>query len=57
MVQRRDRAGFLLESMEAIDVGRVCAGQYLDRNVAPEPRIASAIDLAHAAGTNQRRIS
>ena len=25
-------------------------GQYLDRNVTPEPRIARAIDLAHAAG-------
>ena len=51
VVQRRGRAGFLLESMEAIDVGRECAGQDLDRNVAPEPRIARAIDLAHAAGT------
>ena len=49
VVQRRGRAGFLLESMEAIDVGRECAGQYLDRNVTPEPRIARAIDLAHAA--------
>jgi hypothetical protein len=53
-VQRRGRAGFLLESMEAIDVGRECAGQYLDRNVTPEPRIARAIDLAHAAGSDRR---
>ena len=49
MVQRRGRAGFLLESMEAIDVGRECAGQYLDRNVTPEPRIACTVHLAHTA--------
>ena len=53
MVQRRGRAGFLLESMEAIDVGRECGGQDLDRNVTPEPRIARTIDLAHAAGAER----
>ena len=26
VVQRRGRAGFLLESMEAIDIGRECGG-------------------------------
>ena len=54
MVQRRGRAGFLLESLEAIEVGTECAGQYLDRNLTPEPRIARAIDLAHAAGAERR---
>ena len=49
VVQRRGRAGFLLESMEAIGVGRECAGQDLDRHVTPEPRIARTVDLAHAA--------
>ena len=49
MVQRRGRAGFLLEAVEAIDVGRERRGQHLDRDVASEPRIARAIDLAHAA--------
>ena len=29
-------------------------GQYLDRNVTPEPRIARAVDLAHAAGADRR---
>ena len=46
MVQRRGRVSFLLESAEAIGIGR---GQHLDRDVAPKPRIAGAIDLAHAA--------
>ena len=50
MVQRRGGAGFLLESTEAIDVGRERRGQDFDRDVTSEPRIARTVDLAHAAG-------
>jgi hypothetical protein len=30
-------------------MGRECAGQYFDRHVTPEPRIAGTVDLAHSA--------
>ena len=49
MIQRRGGAGFLLEAMEALRIGRECGWKNLDGDVAPEPRIARAIDLAHAA--------
>ena len=49
VVQRRRRAGFLLESMQAIDVGRKCRGKYFDRNITSESRIARPVDLTHAA--------
>jgi hypothetical protein len=49
VVQRRRGAGFLLESIEAIDVGRECRGEYFDRNITSEPRIARTVHLAHAA--------
>ena len=49
MVQRCGRVCFLLESAEAIGIGRERGGQHLDRDVAPKSRIARAIDLAHAA--------
>jgi hypothetical protein len=48
-VQRRGRVSFLLESAEAIGIGRERRGQHLDRDVAPKARIAGAIHLAHAA--------
>ena len=50
MVQRRGRAGFLLESMEAIGVGRKRRRQHFDGDVATEPCVARLVDLAHAAG-------
>ena len=40
VAQCRSRAGFLLEAVEAIDIGREDTGQDLDRHVTPEPRIA-----------------
>ena len=54
MVQRRGRAGLLLESMEAIGVGRERDRQDLDRHVTTQPRIARAVDVAHAARANER---
>ena len=50
VVQRRRGAGFLLESMQAIDVGRKCRGKDFDRNMTSESRIAGPIHLTHPAG-------
>ncbi len=48
VIERGDRAGFAIETFEAArfvgDLGR----QHLQRDIAPEPRIARAIHLAHA---------
>jgi hypothetical protein len=49
VVQRGGCAGFLLESTEAIDVGRECCGEHFDRDITSESRIAGTVDLAHAA--------
>ena len=54
MVERGGGARLLLEAAQAIGVGGERGGQDLDRHVAPEPRIARAIDLAHAAGAERR---
>jgi hypothetical protein len=48
VVQRGGCAGFLLESTEAIDVGRECCGEDFDRDITTESRIARTIYLAHA---------
>ena len=55
MVQRRGGSGFLLESLQAIGIGRRGGWQDLDRDIAPETRVAGAVDLAHAAGTERVR--
>ena len=55
MVQRRGSAGFLLESMETIDVSGKRGGQHLDGDVAPEPRIVGAVDLSHSAAAQRRK--
>ena len=54
MVQRSDRTRFLLESVEAIGVGRERRWQHLDRDLAPQSRITSAVHLAHAARADRR---
>ncbi len=50
MIQRRGGPGFLLEPLQAIAVSRRGRRENLDRDIAPETRVAGAIDLAHAAG-------
>ncbi len=52
MIQRSGRTRFLLEAREALGIGRNRGGKDLDRHIAPEPRIARAIDLAHPAGAD-----
>ena len=53
MVQRSGSAGLLFEPLEPLGVGGECRGQNFDGDVAAEPRVAGAIDLAHAAGAKQ----
>jgi hypothetical protein len=53
MVQSCCRSRFLLESLEAIRVGRKLPGQQLDRDVTTEPGIAAAIHLSHPAGAEK----
>ena len=43
-------ARLLLEAMHPAGIGRERLGDQLDRDLAPQARIARAIDLAHAAG-------
>ena len=54
MRQRCDRARFLLEAPPPIVIGGRRRRHDLDRDVAPEPRVARAIDLAHPAGADRR---
>ena len=53
MVECRDRARLAFEPPQPVAVGREGGRQDLDRNAAPEPRIARPIDLAHPACAEQ----
>jgi hypothetical protein len=52
MVQRGERARLPVESHEAFGVHRQRCGQDLQRDVATESGVGSAVDFAHAAGSN-----
>jgi hypothetical protein len=54
MVERRDGPRLALEPRADFRAGREMLRQHLDGNVAPEPRIAGAIHLAHPAGAERR---
>jgi hypothetical protein len=47
--QRRDRAGFAIEPLVEVQIGRRVGRQRLDRDLPLQPRITRAIDLAHSA--------
>src|SRR5262249_60113387 len=47
VVEPRDRARFLLESLQAERIARDVGGQHLDGDGSPEARIARAIHFAH----------
>ena len=55
MVERAGGPRLLLEAAQALGVGGERGGQHLDRDVAAEPRVAGAVDLAHAARAERRR--
>ena len=53
MIERRCRLRFLDEAAAAALIRDAIGGQHLDRDVAPQPWVPRAIDLAHAPGTDQ----
>ena len=55
VIQRRSGSRFLLEALKPAGIGRGIGGKNLDRDVAPKPRVATAIDLAHPARAEQRK--
>ena len=54
MGQRRDGMCLALEARQAIGIGRKLHRQDFERNLATQFRVARAIDLAHATGTDRR---
>src|SRR5688500_6183744 len=54
MIERGQYAGLAVEPSSTVGVGQPYLGQDLDRHVASEPRVAGAIDLAHASGPEER---
>ena len=47
MIQGGNRRGLLLEAVQAVEIGGAVGGDHLDRDVAPEPRVPGAVNLAH----------
>src|SRR5581483_4687183 len=54
MIELRDRLRFSLEAKLQLRIIREIGGKDLDGDAAIEPRVARAIDLAHASGTEPR---
>ena len=54
MVQRRNRARFLLEATDAVRVRGQLLRQDLDRDVTAKACVMCAIHLAHAASAEER---
>ena len=52
MAERGEHLRFSPKSRQSVGIGDEGAGQDLQRDVAIEPGVASAIHLAHAAGAN-----
>ena len=55
VIERRQHARFPLEARQPIGIGGQRPRQHLDRDLAPEARVARPVDLAHAATAEQRR--
>ena len=53
MIERRERLGLALEPGDAVAIGGKEMRQRFDGDVAIEPRVAGAIDLAHATRSQQ----
>src|SRR5437879_3668620 len=54
MLQRRDSTRFTVEALAQLRIGGELRWQDLDRDRPIEPRVARAVDLAHAAGSERR---
>jgi hypothetical protein len=52
--QGGDGARFVLEAVQPRRVGGHGTGQYFDRDVAAEPRVARLVDFTHATGAERR---
>ena len=50
VIERGEHLRFALEARQALRIGGEHLRQDLQGDVAPEPRVAGAIDLAHPAG-------
>ena len=55
MAESGCRPRLLDESAATVLVGDAIGGQHLDRDVAPEPWVARAVDLAHAPGADKAK--
>ena len=53
MIERGGRLRLLYESAATALVGDAIRRQHFNGNLAPEPGIAGAVDLAHAPGANK----
>jgi hypothetical protein len=53
MIQRGDVTGFMLEPIAARPVCRQLGRKHLQRDFTAQPRVARAIDLAHAASAER----
>ena len=53
MIERREKLRLALEARDALGIDARSLQHDLDRDVAPELRVARAIDLAHPAGPKQ----
>ena len=54
MIERGEDLRLALEAGEAVGIGGEGRWQELEGDVAVEPRVARAVDLAHAAGADCR---
>ena len=54
MIELRDGAGFAIEALAELRVGREQRRENLDRDRTIEPRVAGPVDLAHTAGADER---
>ena len=54
VVQRGRGTGLALEAVQPIRIARERSGEHLDGDLAAEARVASAVDLAHAACAERR---
>ena len=54
VIERRDNAGFLLESGQPVGVPRDVRGQHLDGDGRGPACVARAVDLTHSTGAERR---
>ena len=53
MIQGREELRLALEAGQAVGIASEEVGQDLERDVAPEPRVAGAKHLSHATGAER----